>query len=289
MEPVTKRRANVFISVMLCIVLFLFSCIFAILLILRVGNAAVIVKHTDLYWIIHETEISHYLLFQLNGLHFHDTEIDLMDVDEFIKIDAVSREIGGVVDGYARAFLAGDLDYYLTTDEIYIISTNLEPELNSLFNYHMTDTDHKHFAQTLDDIMNFRALTVGGIIEDVGIENAITYFRIYTYLVWVVGLFWAVIIFLIFYRQKKKIADAFLLVGIPVALTGLIFLAVWLLFDIFPWIFNNFTLYFLARSAGGLLYLFMWHGFAFVAVGVLSIAAYFVLPRLSMKNKPSSP
>jgi len=256
--------------------LFLFSSLFALLLVLRPGNIAAIVRNTDVYMVLYQTEFEYYMVNQLNGIYFREQEVDLFNIHMFIVSDAVSEEIGNVMNRYIQAMVKGDLDYYLTTDDIFEITKNFEPELYNLFNHHMTEAEQEHFARTVDDIMDFRALTVEGIIKDTGIDNAIMYIRIYTSLVWIAGFICAVILFFIFYLHRKKITGAFLLAGVPIVLTGLVYISIWVVFDLYPQILPG-SLYRFVRFSGGLTYLFVRHGIAFTAVGISSIAAFFVL------------
>jgi hypothetical protein len=281
MEHENVRRANGFLSVILSILLFLFSCVFIILLVLRFENAAVIIRNTDILEILDDTEISYYIVHQLNGLPFNDSELDFSDVEEFIRSDAVSNEIGDVVDRYARALARGDFDYHLTTDDILDISKNLEPELQDLFDHHMTEADHEHFARTLDDIVDFEGFSVGGVIDEIGIDGAIPFISVSHYLLWGVGILCVVLLLLIFLHHRGRFADAFKNAGIPIMLSGFVFLAVWLVFDVYPQMFGD-TVYNLARFTGGLTYLIMRYGITLAVAGILSITISIVLKRRTM-------
>ena len=277
MEKKGKTRKKIIISTLLSILLFFLSCIFAILMILRPGNAGVIIRNTNFIWAFNETELSHYFLYQLNGLYFHEAEIDIFDLGDFIQSEAVSKEISRIALKYSRAFTSGKHDYAITKEEVYDIVVKLEPELYELFEYHMTESDYQHFAQTLDDILDFRSLSVEAIIEDLHLVAFIPYLHLFFWLVWIVGLLWSALIFLIFWYQRRGNFIAFLYTGIPVLLSGLTYLTIWMRYDYLRETLTNLSIYRLTMLAAGVLYLLKWYALAFAIVGALAVAAYFVL------------
>ena len=283
MTPADAKPANGFLngflSVLFCIVMFLFSCALLVLMTLRVESTAYIIRQLNITGMIEDTDISYYILSQLDGLPFHDSEILLSDVEDFIKSDAVTDEIIGVLNGYARAFSRGDLDYYLTTDDIYDILQNLEPELYVLFNHHMTDADNEHFARTIDDILGFRGLTVGGIIYDSGIDSTIPFLLVSNSLLWGVALLCFITLLAILFHHKRRAAAAFLFAGIPIILSGLVYLAAGVIFGYYPQLLG-YTLYSLARLAVGLAYPVIRYGVAFAIFGVVYIVMYFLLRKI---------
>ena len=272
----SKKRGKVIIGILLSIFLFILSCIFTVLMLLRPGNTGIIVGKSSFATLIVDTEFAQYFLYQLNGLYFHEAEVDIFTLSDFVQSDAVSKEIQRVVLNYSRAFTSGNHDYAITTDEVYDIVIKLEPEFYKLFDYHMTESDYRHFAQTLDDIMDFRSLSVEAIIEDLHLVALIPYLHLFFWLVWIVGFLWCALLFLIFWYHRRVKLIAFLYAGIPVLLTGLTFLTIWMRFDVFRESLTSFTVYRLTLLGAGVLYLFKWYGIGFAVVGALAVTAYFV-------------
>jgi len=239
-----------------------------------------------------DPRVPYYIEHQLSGLPFHETEISVTAVEDFVKTRAVSRGIGSVIDRYAGALARRNYDYYLTTDEIFDISKSIEPELNDLFNHHMTDDDHEYLARILDDIIGFSGLTVGDILYDAGpdIQRAIPYLALSPYLFVFAGLLGVITLCVIFLYHSKKISGAFLYAGIAFLLSGLIFLTVRVIYGADPLLFvyalyalvlftGEFALGLSGALAEGFVSLVMWYGIAFTSAGALSVAAYFVLSR----------
>jgi len=292
MESETVHRPKIYISILLCFLLFLFSCAFTVFLVLRLDNTAYIIRNTDISWFIEDPRVPYYIEHQLSGLPFHETEVGVSAVEDFVKTRAVSRGIGSVIDRYAGALAKRNYDYYLTTDEIFDISKSIEPELNDLFNHRMTDDDHEYLARILSDIIGFSGLTVGEILYDAGpdIQKAIPYLALSPYLFIITGLLGVITLCVIFLYHNKKISGAFFYTGIAFTLSGLVFLTVRLIFENDPLLFVNalhalvlFTGDFAWGLAGclaeGFVSLVMWCGLAFASAGVLSVAAYNVLRR----------
>ena len=272
----TKRHGKIIIGILLSILLFFLSCVLVVLMILRPGNTDIIVKKSSFASLIVDTEFAHYFLYQLNGLYFHEAEVDIFTLGDFVQSDAVSKEIRKIVLKYSRAFTSGNHDYIITTDEVYDIVIRLGPEFYKLFDHYMTESDYRHFAQTMDDILDFRSLSVEAIIEDLHLVSFIPYMHLFFWLVWIAGLLWCALVFFIFLYHRRGNLIAFLYAGIPVLLTGLTFLTIWIRFDVLRETLTNFTVFRLSMLGGGVLYLFMWYGIGFAVVGALAIAAYFV-------------
>ena len=290
MELIKKLPGKGILTVVLCVLLFFFSCSFVGLLMARVGNAAIVIRHTDITAAIGDTEFSYYILHQLMGLEFHGREIEFSDVEDFVKSGAVSREIGGVASNYTRAFARGDFDYYLTVDEILVIVENLELELSGLFDHQMTSTDNIRVARVIDDIMGFSGLTVGDIIYDFGIDTTILNWLIPPYLLWVVGLLCFATLFLLFWQRRgsrREVAKSFLFAGIPIVLSGIIFLTAGVILNSFTQLLGE-RVQNLARFTSGVVYLVLLYGTVVTVIGVVFAGVYLILRDSRILHRLSS-
>ena len=258
--------------------MFLLTCLFIVLQLVRFDNAAAIIRNTDVSEILADTQISYYLVHQLNNLPFSETEIELSDVEDFIRSDAVSNEIGDVVDRYARALSRGDLDYHLTADDISAITRNLEPELQELFDHQLTDADHERLARTLDDIVDFESFSVGEAVEELGLDAAVPFLSISPYLLWGVGLLCLVILLLIFLHHRGNLADAFGCAGKPIMYSGFLFLLIWVIVEFYPGVFGT-RFESIAEFASGLTTLVFRYGFAIALLGAASVVIGVILRR----------
>jgi len=276
------------LSALLSILTVVSLCIFIFLLVIRTANAATIIQRTDVLGVLAETEFaehSYYITNQLNGLHFHDEELTLEDIEEFIKRDAVSNEIGGVIDGYARAFIEGDLEHHLTTNDIVDIARNVEPELQELFDHRLTEADLERLAEALDDVIDFDSFKVGYIIEDFELDMTIPNLFLGSTLRWIFGLFSLALLAIIFILRRGNIADALLGVGLPIIISGLLSFACGMLMGSSPELFGE-TFYALSKFLDGPIYLITQYGFAFAAVGATLIVVSIVINTASPKVDP---
>ena len=288
MATATPLRANVFLSIVLSVLMFILTCVFIFLLVLRVGNVANVIRNTEITEILYETEISYYITNQLNALPFNDSWVELSDVEDFIRSDAVSNEIGNVAAGYVNAIIDGDLDYYLTAGDIVSIVQNLEPELQDLFDHQMTEADYEHLAVILDDIIDFKGMSVGYIVEDVGIDMKLLRLAVSPVLLWGTGILCAITLLFTFLLHWRRIPDAFLFTGFPVMLSGLLYFAAGKIFANYPHLLGD-TLSRLSRYAHGLTPLIIRHGIAFAVAGVVIIVVSRVLLRVTARRPGRSP
>jgi len=279
---------NLIISVLLSILAVFSLFIFICLLVIRTANAATIIQRTDVLGVLAETgfaEHSYYITNQLNGLYFHDEELTLEDLEEFIKRDAVSNEIGGVIDDYARAFVQGDLDHHITTEDIVIIAKNIEPELQELFDHRLTEAELEHLAEALDDVIDFDSFRVGYIIEDYELDMTIPKLFLGSTLRWVFGLLSLALLVIIFILRRGDIADALLGVGLPIIISGLLSFAFGMAMGARPEMFGE-TFYALSRFIDGPIYLMTQYGFTFAAVGATLIVVSIVINSSRPKADP---
>ena len=278
MRSAGKSFAGRVISVILSLLMFIFITAFTALFMMRAGNAAMIIRSTDISEILADTEIAYYMVSQLNSLPFHDADITLYDIEAFVQRESVSNEIGGIVSDYARALNNNDLEYHLTSDGVLVIIHNLEPELHDLFDHSMTEADNVLLARTLDDILDFEGLTVGGILYDVGIDTMVPRLLLSPYLLWGAGILVLLTLCAFILLNLKAIPDAFLQSGIPITASGFLFLMTGVIFGTFPGLLSG-RLFTLSRYTGGVMHLVIRYGFVLVAIGVAFIAVYLIQKR----------
>jgi len=236
----------------------------------------VIIRDIDITEVLEDTEIAYYVLHQFNSLPFNETEIDLHDLQEFIQTEAVSEELGNVFNEYARALGANDLDFHITNDDVLRIVQNLEPEIYEMFDHQMTETDYVILTRTLDDILDFEGLTVGGLMYDVGIDTNVPRLLFSPYLLWGTAILILLTLSFIVLLNMKTIPNAFLLSGIPIALSGFLYLITGVIFSTYPDLLSG-TLHTLSRLVGGMMHLVIRCGAVTAAIGVTSIVIYLII------------
>ena len=287
----TKKEAhntlnNIF-TVLFGIIFIAVLCSFIILLVVRNANIARVTKEMildiDVAMVLENFDDTHYLINQINDLHFHDKIIYYSDVDLFVKTDAVAAEIGDVFERYARALAAGDLDYHITSIDVVNHSKNVEAELHALFGFEMTKDDIEYLADTLDDILDFNSLSISGLAEDFDLDITTPTFIMSTALLWITGLICIVLLTVVILLCKRNLPIAFLNAGILVTLSGLIAFIAGLWFDSslesLSYSVNRFIIH-LEGPAN----LMSQYGFIFSAIGILITVISFSVSRLP-KNR----
>jgi hypothetical protein len=270
MIPHEKRLVRGILSALLSTFLFITACIFTALILLRVGNVATIIRNTDITGVLEDTELAYYIVNQLNSLPFNNTWIELYDVGNFIKTEAVSEEIGAIFRTYVRALDRNNLEYHLTTDAVLDIVTNLEPEFSYLFSHYMTEADNITLTRTLDDILDFRGLAVSGIIYDVSAGKIVPRLLLSPYMLWGLGILLALTLCFIFLHNSGMIKKAFKHSGIPIALSGFSYLVTGIIFVLFAEMLSG-RLLTLSNLISGAMHLPIRSGLVLSATGVILI------------------
>jgi len=258
--------------------------------VLQPRNIGFIVRHMDISGRFGNSDISYYMVHQFNALPYNNAEVDFYDIEAFLKTNAASREIGRATSSYAKAIVRGNLDFYLTTDDIYDAAGRLGTEFHDLFDHNMTDADYEHFARTLADMMDIRGMGAGYVVEDYGLEGIVPFLRISSYLVWVVGVLCAVLLLILFMHHGERVASALLSAGIPIMLAGLVVLVVgvrlWFHPEILSDLLHDQFLHEMLMYTDGPAFLVIWHGVIFSAVGLLPVVACVVAKALVGENPP---
>ena len=226
-------RPNLFLAAVLNFFAIMFMGIFIILMIIRSLGVGHIIRNTHIVGIIEEASVgehSYYILEQINGMPFNNGNITHEFIESFLQAEPVTAELGKIIDNYAIAFSLGNYHHHVTQEEIVDMATNLNYEMNLFFTNNLTHEDFEALAQTLDDILDFNSLTVEYIMEDFDVDLTVPLLLISPISLMIAGVVSLLLLLLIFLQRRRKIADAILAVGIPVAVTGVItFLAgVWL-------------------------------------------------------------
>jgi len=275
-----EEPPNNIISVLLHIFSVITILFFIFLLIIRTLGVGHVIRNTDITGILEgivDEENTHYIINQINNLDFHDIQFELSDIEEFLQLDAVSNEIGNIVDGYATAFILGDHEHHITTDDIVNMAKNLEPEFSDFFNHQLTDSDIEHLAQTLDDIMDFNSMSIDILMEDFDVDLSIPMTLLSPVLIWFIGFLCLMFLGLIFIINKEIPAKASLCVGIPLTVSGLLAFVSGLFLEANPGVLGEAGLRFY-RYIEAPVKLLESYGFAFTAVGiVIMIVSYMFL------------
>ncbi|MCL2221372.1 MAG: hypothetical protein FWC20_04570 [Oscillospiraceae bacterium] len=215
-------RANGFVSAVLGGLLFVLVCIFILLLAVDAINTAAFIQNTDVARVLVETGVSNELVDQLNRLPFIESRIDIYDVDEFIRNEVVAQEISRALGGYLAAFADGNLEHHITQGEVLRIARNLGPELGYMFDHEMTEADHERLARVLDEAVDFRGLTIGNLVDEVGVDLRIPQFAASGNLLILVGILCIVTLLLMILHHRRRFSDVFKNAGGPTLLAGLV-------------------------------------------------------------------
>ena len=281
------EKPNTVLSALLYILTTASLCVFIALIVLRSLGVGHVIRNTDILSYLEEAsagEHTYYIVDQINNLPFSNTEVTLWEVEQFVQNEAVTDEIGTILDGYANAFVMGNHDHHVTTGDIVKMARNLEPEFSEFFDHRMTESDYEQMANTLDDILDFNSLTVSGLMEDFDVDLSVPLVLISPALMWAVGTLCVLLLAAIFILRKDNLADASLATGIPLVASGLLTFIGGLYIGTHPEIFGD-VLQRYSRFIDDPAHLLSQYGFLFAAVGILIIIISFMLRKVAQKDR----
>jgi len=273
-ERQTKPKKS--LSVFLCVLAVVFLCILVLLSVLHSTNIAPIVSDilddVSIASIIEDFDYNNefYVWYQVNGLRFNERRISYYELELFFKNDAVSKEIGNVVNDYVRALAAGNMDFHMTAGDAERALLNIKPELGELFNHQMTNEDIESLAKTMDDIIDFNSLSIRGMMEEFDVELPVPRFLISTGLIWVIGIICIIILGIIVFLRRDNLPGGFIAAATPVVLSGVIMFIFGLFLDAFSESLSR-TVHRMAIHLGDPAGHMIQFGFVFAGSGVLVI------------------
>jgi hypothetical protein len=284
-RSVAGTLARVVLSIVFGILGFAFICVFIILTVLRPGNFTAIIERMDVTWILEETGLGDEIIRGINESAGFDRTVDIFDIEEFLRRDAVSGEVGRVAERYVRAITEGDLGYHMTARDIASFVRAIAPDIRDQFDHRLTNEDFDMIVNTLEDHVDLREFRVGTLIEAAEIDVSLPFALFSIYPLIIIGILCALIIFDIFLLHRKRIRSAFLAAGIPIALAGLLFIAASLLFGAFPSLLGTGPLSEITRFTGGIAFLLLIRGLICFIAGILFIVVNIIINGV-MKGKP---
>jgi len=288
------EKPNAFLSALLYIITITSIFVFICLIVLRSLGVGHFIRSSNVHgFLVSATEgdeHTYYIVNQVNGLYFHDQELDLYDVAYFVLRDSVSDEIGVIVDGYANALSMGNLEHHVTTEDIVQMTRNLEDDFYELFDYRMTEEDREHLASTLDDVVDFDSLTINAIMEDYDLDLRLPLMLISPMLLGAVGLLCILLLAVIFIIRRGNPPEGALAVGIALAFSGLAAFITGAIMGANPEFFISLISESLLRIGYTQLiedpaHLLSQYGFLFAAVGVVTIIISIMVTKVSQRNR----
>ena len=215
-----RTRANGVVSAALGGLLFVLVCAFILLLAVSSINTARIIQNTDVAGVLVETGMSNMTVDIINSLPFVENRVDIYDLDEFIRNEAVSQEISRALEGYLVAFAEGNFEHHITQYEVLDIARNLEPELSHMFGREMSEADYEHLTRVLDEVVDFGILSIDNFVDAVDADFTIPQFAISGNLLILVGILCIITVLLMVLHHRRRLADVFKNAGVPILVAG---------------------------------------------------------------------
>jgi len=270
---------KVILSVIMGLITFISVCMLIGIMLVRSVNVTDLIKSIDIATIIEETGIYENIVDEINDILQENLDIKVQDLENFVKLDAVTDEIGRIVDGYLTAFAEGDLDHHITSGDLADFARVLAPDVSELFNYELTEKDYDNIIRVAEEHIDFSILSIGSILDEANIEtSAVSTINIMfsVYLPLSVFTFCVLIIFNILLFHRKKIEYGFLTAGIPMILSGFAFLIAGFFLSYLVFMVSG-LLYSLAMFLSGLTSRIMIYGIICAAAGISSVIACAVI------------
>jgi len=272
--------AKVVLSIIFPLLLFGFILVTTVLIVVRPESAFDVVKRADVTWILEETEIGDIIVNEINASELVYINIDVDSLNRFIKRENVSAQVGRMAEKYVRAIAEADYDYYLNLDDILGFVRAVTPDIHDEFGVSLSETDYNVIADSINRYVDLSDFSVGKIFDDADFDAALPFMLLSIYPLIILTLLCVLVMFDIFLLHRKRIRNAFVCVGVPIALSGLVCLIAGLLLGPYSVLFDNSALYGIIKLIIGVVDHLFLPAMIYMAVGLVSVVTFVIMNRV---------
>ena len=271
------------VSVLLAVFLFLFSAVFSAFTVARPQNFSKAVAKADMSWLLDEFDIDKQIADTLAEPRFENLGIspglvDAYSVNSFLRRRGVRDGLGIIIEPYIMAIAEGNLDHQISARDIENFLRAVSDDIYDEFNYRLTSENYALVRETLgrDELKEFRA---GKILSEAQVDASVpqTFFSVYPLIIF--GILCAMCVAFIVTINRRKITSALLYIGIPLCLSGLLYVFAGLMLGSLSGIFSG-GAYKAVRLISGLTGAVLVTGLVVLGVGLLSIGACILIKKL---------
>jgi hypothetical protein len=301
-----NKAASVTLSIFLGILLFAFvSCLVA-LAIVRPSNLPKAAAGAEIAWILDDAGVSEMVCNELrwissisnSGFEYAPTRgfakafnrIDSDDLSALLRKRSVKTELGNVVGLYVDALAKGRWNYQISTKELINALKAIAPDVRDEFGYKLSNDDYKSLTKYVNA---FRLPEEGRMDVLLGDAEGIVYVLTTAFPSLIFGLLILLSVFNIFILHRKNFQALFLNLGFPVAISGVIFVAIWLAVGPLCFALGRDAEILFSRYLPWVVKMFLLAGLIALAVGIVliicSVLANMAAARLGSRRAAEAP
>lgn len=279
-----KKISLVSVSILFSIILLASIIIFFAFLMVRPKSIHTVITQTDIIGILDKSGLINEIIKNVYDIGYDINDIDIYSIEAFIDRVSVREELGKVVDRYILAIKEKDLNYHITSKEIIDFLKAIAPDIRDVFGYKLTSDD---YSATIDSDIFSETLSqfkVGVLLDRANADIAIPYILFSLYPLIVAGILCVTLLFNIFLLNRKNISGAFLCIGIPITIAGLLLSVVGLLFGPLSGLLSGSELYSVAIISNGYAYLSVYTGLICLGFSIITFEAIYFTARMRKKQ-----
>jgi len=264
---------KVILSIILSILGFIFITSFIALFVVRPAHIIDIVN-MEIQALVEETEFSEFLTESFQEALPPEAEVSLEIVREFLQRENVSDQINSLAERYIRAFTEGDFDFYISSGDIADMVEVLAPDILEEFGVDLTQQYIDQIAEIIDDYVDLSELRIGRVIEETEVDLTAPRIVFSPYPLIIMGILSAWFIVNAFLIHRKRIAIAFIMVGMPLLLAGLTFVGGGFILNFLSGMIGELESQTIENIASSVVGLLLIPGSISLVIGLVSIAIF---------------
>ncbi|MDR1061477.1 MAG: hypothetical protein LBL83_09795 [Clostridiales bacterium] len=203
--------------------------------------------------------------------------IDADGIAELFQRSSFKESIGSALAGYIDALAGGDARHSLSAREVQRILRGNASAIRSQFGYELTDEDYDRVAEYLNEYGMLDDYSVGALMSEYGASMAMLYALLSVYALAAAGALCLTLAFDIFLVNLRRARSALPVCGAAIGAAGALYAALGLLAPSLGGLIGGRAGRLLIEAANGLGATVLCAGLIALAVGVLAVAAFFVI------------
>lgn len=209
-------------------------------------------------------------------------QIDSDSINELMQRDSVREAVNNVLQTYTDALIEGNLDYYLTADDLAGILGSIETDIQSTFNITIVDEDYEIISALPEE--NLKLLRIGSLSEQTGVDLATPYVLLSAQVPIILIALCILAAFDILVLNRRKITGGLLFAGIPLAISGALFTGIGIILKLRP---DIGSLSDVISLASGISDRALQNGIICLLIGIAMVAIAVIVKTILKKKQPA--
>jgi hypothetical protein len=248
------------------------------LAIVRLTDIPKAIARTDVTQLLEETKVNETIVEAIGETELSNN-LDMEGLREFMQRSNVEGEVSKAAEQYLTAIATGNLDYYMSSEDIVEMVKAVAPDIIEEFAYELTDENYDSLAEYLTTSVELEDFRMEKILDNAGVTIALPQVLLSVYPLLAAVFLFLLLVLAIFLLHRKQVRKAFSTIGIVLASAGFVYLLASLFLGVFSRSFISNEIINSVIAGAGVVGRLLLFGLICFGAGVLAITAAILLKK----------